>query len=75
MSRPSPERTLDARYLEPPGPFVQTMEMLDTLAPGEQMLLLLYREPHPLYRVLQQNGHRWAVELLPDGTFEILITC
>ncbi|MCK6389725.1 MAG: DUF2249 domain-containing protein [Azonexus sp.] len=75
MSRPPPERVLDARYLEPPGPFVQTMEMLDTLAPGEQMLLLLYREPHPLYRVLQQNGHRWSVELQPDGTFEILITC
>lgn len=72
FGKPSP--VLDARFLEPPEPFVQTMEMLDTLQPGEQMLLLLYREPHPLYRVLTQNGHTYATELLADGTFEILIT-
>lgn len=73
----TPARTpslLDARFLEPPEPFVQSMEMLDTLPPGEQMLLLLYREPHPLYRVLSQNGHTWQTELRPDGTFAILIT-
>ena len=44
------ERTVDARFMEPPQPFVATMEMLDTLQPGEEMLLLLFREPHPLYR-------------------------
>ena len=38
------------------------------------MLLLLFREPHPLYKVLRQNGHAYEAELLPDGTFEILIT-
>lgn len=76
MSRDIPAgRVLDARFLEPPEPFVQTMEMLDSLEPGQQMLLLLYREPHPLYRILQQNGHDWTAELQADGTFEILITC
>jgi uncharacterized protein (DUF2249 family) len=50
------------------------MEMLDTLKDGEKMLLLLFREPHPLYKVLRQNGHDYETELLPDGTFEILIT-
>jgi uncharacterized protein (DUF2249 family) len=69
-----PLRVLDARYLEPPEPFVQTLEMLDQLAPGETMQLLLFREPHPLYQVLQRNGHCWQSSLLPDGTFEILIT-
>ncbi|HOI66960.1 MAG TPA: DUF2249 domain-containing protein [Thiomonas arsenitoxydans] len=69
------ERTVDARYLEPPQPFVDTMEMLATLQPGEEMLLLLFREPHPLYRVLQQNGHRWRTELRDDGTFAVRITC
>ncbi|WP_306603782.1 DUF2249 domain-containing protein [Azonexus sp.] len=69
------ERIVDARYMEPPQPFVATMEMLDTLQPGEEMLLLLYREPHPLYRVLQQNGHDWKSELRPDGTFAVVITC
>ena len=75
MSGVPADRVLDARFLPPPEPFVQAMEMLDRLAPGETMCLLLYREPHPLYRVLQQHGHRWQTTLQADGTFEILITC
>ncbi len=47
--------------------------MLDTLQPGAKMLLLLFREPHPLYKVLRQNGYTYETELLADGTFEILI--
>ena len=73
MNHPKASHVVDARYMEPPEPFVQTMEMLDTLKPGEKMLLLLFREPHPLYKVLRQNGHAYETELLADGTFEILI--
>ncbi|MGB4910956.1 MAG: DUF2249 domain-containing protein [Candidatus Dechloromonas phosphoritropha] len=73
MSHLKTPHVVDARYMEPPEPFVQTMEMLDTLQPGEKMLLLLFREPHPLYKVLRQNGHAYETELLADGTFEILI--
>ncbi len=74
MSHAKTPHVVDARYMEPPEPFTQTMEMLDTLKEGEQMLLLLFREPHPLYNVLRQNGHAWQTELLADGTFEILIS-
>ena len=74
MSHAKTPHVVDARYMEPPEPFTQTMEMLDTLKEGEQMLLLLFREPHPLYNVLRQNGHTWQTELLADGTFEILIS-
>jgi len=73
MSHPKTPHVVDARYMEPPEPFVHTMEMLDTLQPGEKMLLLLFREPHPLYKVLKQNGYAYEAELLADGTFEILI--
>ena len=73
MNHPKSKHVVDARYLEPPEPFVRTMELLDTLAPGERMLLLLFREPHPLYRVLQKNGYSHETELVADGTFEILI--
>ena len=73
MSHPKSPHVVDARYMEPPEPFVQTMEMLDTLKDGEKMLLLLFREPHPLYKVLRQNGYSHESELLADGTFEILI--
>ena len=67
------KQVVDARYMAPPEPFVRTMEMLETLKPGETMLLLLFREPHPLYKVLRQNGHTYETELVADGTFEILI--
>jgi len=73
MSHPKASHVVDARYMEPPEPFVQTMEMLDTLKPGEKIPLPLSREPHPLYKVLRQNGHAYETELLADGTFEILI--
>jgi len=73
MTHAKTPHVVDARYLEPPEPFVRTMEMLDTLKPGEKMLLLLFREPHPLYKVLSQNGYSWESELQADGTFEILI--
>lgn len=74
MTHPKTPHVVDARYMEPPEPFVKTMEMLDLLQEGEKMLLLLFREPHPLYKVLKQNGHGYETELLPDGTFEILIS-
>lgn len=74
MSHPKTPHVVDARFMEPPEPFVKTMEMLDTLQEGEKMLLLLYREPHPLYKVLRQNGHAYETELVPDGTYEILIS-
>jgi len=73
MSHPKSKHVVDARFMEPPEPFVRTMDVLQTLPDGEKMLLLLYREPHPLYRVLQQDGYRYETELLADGTFEILI--
>lgn len=73
MSHPKSAHVVDARFLEPPEPFVKTMEALDTLPEGDKLLLLLYREPHPLYKVLLQNGYRYESELVADGTFEILI--
>ena len=74
MTHAKTPHVVDARYLELPEPFVQTMEMLGTLKADEKMLLLLFREPHPLYKVLKKNGHAYEVELVADGTFEILIS-
>jgi len=73
MTDYNPAYVLDARYMEPPEPFIKTLDMLQALPEGERMLLLLFREPHPLYRVLQQDGFRYETRLQDDGTFEILI--
>jgi tRNA 2-thiouridine synthesizing protein A len=65
--------TLDARFLDPPEPFVQTMEALDRIAPGACLRLLLYREPFPLYNTLAQNGFTHKTHMEDDGTFVIEI--
>ena len=67
------EIVLDARGLEPPEPMVRTMEALDQLAVGKKLLVLLPREPYPLYRALAVNGFSWQTTLRPDGTVEVLI--
>jgi len=67
-------KVIDARDLEPPEPFERVMEALSTLEPGGQVMLILNREPFPLYRVLQLNGYQYKTASFPDGRFEIVIT-
>ncbi|WP_340666092.1 DUF2249 domain-containing protein [Rhodocyclus gracilis] len=67
------DAVLDARGLEPPEPFVRTFEALDALPPEGKLLLLLPREPRPLYRALTQHGYAWRTTPTAPGIFEILI--
>lgn len=67
------DRVIDARDLEPPEPFVRTMEALDEINPGEKVLLFLGREPFPLYRALELNGFSWKTTQAADGTVEVLM--
>lgn len=67
-------KLIDARGLMPPEPFELTMAALDELKPGGEIVLLLYREPFPLYDVLRRNGYSYRTETQADGTFEIHIT-
>lgn len=64
---------VDARDLEPPEPFERVMEALCELKPGDDVLLILTREPFPLYRVLERNGYAWKATGFDDGRFEIRI--
>jgi len=64
---------LDAREMEPPEPFVATMDALDAMEPGHKLLLVINREPLPLYRALHKQGYAYQAELTADYTFEILI--
>lgn len=77
MSEPDPfaraDRVIDARDWEPPEPFVATMDTLAVMAPHERLLLILTREPHPLYRALDKQGYRHDSQFSPEGVFEILI--
>jgi len=65
---------IDARDLEPPEPFERVMEAISGLEPGGQVMLILNREPFPLYRVLKLNGYEHKATAFPDGHFEIVIS-
>ncbi|HMV04491.1 MAG TPA: DUF2249 domain-containing protein [Accumulibacter sp.] len=74
MSRADADTVLDVRGYEPPEPFVRTMEALDQLERTKSLLVLLPREPFPLYRALEINGFCWQTEFRPDGSVAVLIT-
>lgn len=67
-------RVIDGRDLQPPEPLELTLAALDTLQADEELLLLLYCEPHPLYSILKRNGYRYRNEWREDGTNAILIS-
>ncbi|MBK7313454.1 DUF2249 domain-containing protein [Candidatus Aalborgicola defluviihabitans] len=71
--RPVPDLVIDARDMEPPEPFVATLDALDTMDPKHTLLLIINREPHPLYRALNNKGYAYQTDITPDYTFEILI--
>lgn len=73
MSQTPADKIIDAREMEPPEPMVLTLEALDTLGPDEKLLLILTREPYPLYRKLQTLGFTHQTEVTLQGTIEILI--
>lgn len=68
------QHVIDGRGLMPPEPLELTLTALDTLPDGEELLLLLYCQPQPLYAILDQNGYSHRTETCPDGTVEVRIT-
>jgi hypothetical protein len=67
------EHVIDGRELQPPEPMELTLEALDRLGDGDNVLLLLYCQPHPLFSILKKNGYAWSEDLRADGTREIRI--
>ncbi|MBK7859823.1 MAG: DUF2249 domain-containing protein [Archangiaceae bacterium] len=57
----------------PPDPMRRTLAALTSLPDGEELTLLLYREPFPLYALLDREGYVHATELERDGTYRIRI--
>jgi tRNA 2-thiouridine synthesizing protein A len=73
MTSPKADKIIDARDMEPPEPFVLTMEALDSLGDDQKLMLILTREPYPLYRALQNKGFAFQSDITLQGTVEILI--
>jgi len=66
-------RVIDGRGMEPPEPLERALAELATLAPGEELVMLLRCEALPLYSILDRNGFRYRTQLRPDGTNEVRI--
>lgn len=64
---------IDGRDLLPPEPLERALEALDTLAPGDELVLLLYCQPQPLFNILRKNGYVWQETIENDGTHAISI--
>ena len=66
-------KIIDARNLQPPAPFERVIDALADLAVGERVMLIINREPMPLYRFLLNNAYEYKTSSCPDGSFEIEI--
>jgi uncharacterized protein (DUF2249 family) len=64
---------LDLRGMEPPEPMEHVLEALSFLKPGQHIRMLIDREPHPLYRLLERNGYTYIAGHPEPGLVEILI--
>lgn len=65
--------TIDARQMQPPEPMERVLEALDLLEPGNEIHLLIYREPVPLYNVLKRNGYTHITGRDANNTFVVRI--
>ena len=70
---PAATRVIDGRDLQPPEPLERALAVLPTLAPGEELVMLLRCEPMPLYAILERNGFVHRAQPLADGTNEVRI--
>jgi uncharacterized protein (DUF2249 family) len=64
---------VDGRGMQPPEPLERTLDALDRLRPGEELLLMVFCHPTPLFNVLRNHGYVWQETVCPDGTHEIRI--
>lgn len=64
---------LDVRGLEPPEPMVQILERLDTLRPGQRLVVLHARRPMLLYPQLDERGFQHETEEVEPGLVRIVV--
>ena len=73
MEEMKAEMIVDVRGLEPPEPLERVLEALTGLQAGRTLRMLIGREPHPLYGILEDSGFQYETQLNSLGYYEILI--
>jgi len=69
----APRLVIDGRDMQPPEPLEKTLEGIDQLGADDELLLMVYCHPVPLFNILRNNGYVWQEDVLEDGTHEIRI--
>lgn len=67
------EQPLDVTGLEAPEPMVRVLDALNRLGRQQKLRVLIDREPHPLYRILDNYGYEHRTEPRADFLFDVLI--
>ena len=65
--------TLDVSTLEPCEPMEKTITALEQLPKEHCLKVLLRREPHPLFPMLEKRGFSWKVLTGPNAAIELWI--
>ena len=73
MKTDAPCLVIDGRDMQPPEPLEKTLEGIDQLGADDELLLMVYCHPVPLFNILRNNGYVWEEDVLEDGTHEIRI--
>lgn len=68
-----PEVFLDLRGLFPPEPMERVLDALAALLKGQQLRMLIEREPHPLFRILERNNYIYTCSQPESGLYQIVI--
>ncbi len=66
-------KLIDGRDMVPPEPLELALAALPALGPDEELTILLYCHPVPLFNILRADGYVWREELAEDGTHAIHI--
>ena len=66
---------VDVRGLEPPEPMVRVLEQLDTLRPGQRLVVLHERRPMLLYPQLEDRGFIHETDEPEPNVVRIVVRC
>lgn len=64
---------LDLRAMFPPEPMERTLDALAALQPGQQVRIVIDREPLPLYRILERNAYTYQASQPVPGEYHVVI--
>jgi uncharacterized protein (DUF2249 family) len=68
-----PEVFLDLRGMFPPEPMERVLDALASLLLGQQLRILIEREPHPLFRILEKNNYSYSCTEAEPGLYQVVI--